>query len=238
LAVIEPIQRNRLYQGIVEQIQGLLERGELKPGDQLPPERALAEQFQVSRASVREALRWLELLGMVETRAGGGTFVHRTAPDEVARPLSSLIRRGHTLQDVIEVRGLIEPELASLAAQRIREDELGELRQIIEVQERKVAAGEPYAEEDTRFHELIGHASRNELMVTMLGVIWDVLRSSREQWLQSNARASASLDAHRRIIAALAAHDPTAARAASTEHIRAIGEGILTLINEKAGAGR
>ncbi len=238
MAIIEPIRRSRLYQGIVEQIQGLLERGDLKPGDQLPPERALAEQFQVSRASVREALRSLELLGSVETRAGGGTFVHRAAPDDLRRPLSSLIRRGHTLPDVIEVRGLIEPELASLAARRIHDEELAELRQLLETQERKVGAGEPYAEEDSRFHELIGHASRNELMVTMLGVIWDVLRASREQWLQSNARASASLDAHRRIIAALAAHDPAAARAASAEHIRAIGEGILTLINEKSGAGR
>src|SRR5438309_1725014 len=230
LAVIEPIRRSRLYQGIVEQIESLLEKGELRPGDQLPPERALAEQFQVSRASVREALRSLELLGVVETRAGGGTFVRRTGPEDLARPLSNLITRGHTLTDVIEVRGLIEPAIAASAARRILAGELVELRAILQRQAERVAANESYAEEDTRFHELIGQAARNELLVTMLGVIWDVLRSSREQWLQTNQRAHESLDAHRRILNALSAHEPEAARQAAAEHITAVGEGILRLI--------
>jgi GntR family transcriptional regulator, transcriptional repressor for pyruvate dehydrogenase complex len=184
----------------------------------------------VSRASVREALRSLELLGVVETRAGGGTFVRRTVPEDLARPLSNLIVRGHTLTDVIEVRGLIEPAIAASAARRIRPEELAELRAILKQQGEKVAADAPYAEEDTRFHELIGQAARNELLVTMLGVIWDVLRGSREQWLQTNHRAHASIDAHQHILAALEAHDPDGAHAAAAEHIRAVGEGILKLI--------
>jgi len=236
LAVIEPIRRSRLYQDIVSQIEALLERGELHPGDQLPAERALAEQFQVSRASVREALRSLELLGIVETHAGGGTFVRRTVPEDLARPLSNLIARGHTIADVIEVRGLIEPAIAAAAANRMTGPELDELRTILEEQGRKVAAGEPYADEDTRFHELIGHGARNELLTTMLGVIWDVLRSSREQWLQTNDRAHASIDAHRRILTALEGHDADAARRAAAEHIHAVGEGILSLIAEKRDA--
>ena len=230
LTVIEPIRRSRLYQGIVQQIEGLLEKGDLRPGDQLPPERQLAEQFQVSRASVREALRTLELLGIVETRAGGGTFVRQTSPDDLARPLTSLMSRGHSLADVIEFRGLIEPAIAALAAERITQPQLAELGEIFAAQERKVAAGEPYADEDTRFHEVIGEASRNELLTTMLGVVWDVMRESREQWLQTNQRAHSSLDAHRRILAALGAHDGEAARRAAAEHIKAVGEGILRLI--------
>ena len=233
LAVIEPVRRSRLYQDIVSQIESLLDRGELRPGDQLPPERALAEQFQVSRASVREALRSLELLGVVETRAGGGTFVRRTAPEDLARPLSNLIVRGHTLSDVIEVRGLIEPAIAAAAAKRITAAELTELRTILEQQGQKVAAGEPYAEEDTRFHELIGRAARNELLTTMLGVIWDVLRSSREHWLQTNQRAHSSIDAHRRILHALETHDADAARLSAAGHIHAVGEGILKLIADQ-----
>jgi len=227
------VRRSRLYQDIVSQIEALLDRGELHPGDQLPPERALAEQFQVSRASVREALRSLELLGVVETRAGGGTFVRRTVPEDLARPLSNLIVRGHTLTDVIEVRGLIEPAIAASAAKRIRADELAELRAILKQQADKVNAGEPYAEEDTRFHALIGQAARNELLTTMLGVIWDVLRSSREQWLQTNQRAHASIEAHQQILAALEEHDADAARAAASDHIRAVGEGILKLIADR-----
>jgi GntR family transcriptional repressor for pyruvate dehydrogenase complex len=85
-------------------------------------------------------------------------------------------------------------------------------------------------EEDIRFHEVIGDAAKNELLTTMLGVIWDVLRASREQWLQTNQRAHTSLDAHRRILEALSRHDVEAARTASAEHIRAVGEGILKLL--------
>ena len=235
MATIEPIRRSKLYQGIVEQIETLLEKGQLRPGDQLPPERALADQFQVSRASVREALRTLELLGIVETRAGGGTFVRRVAPDDLARPLQTLIARGHTLQDVIEFRGVVEPAVAALAATRVTPAQLDELRDILVAQQSKVAAGETYADEDTRFHELIGDAAGNELLTTMLGVIWDVLRTSREQWLLTNARAHASLEAHHRVYDALARHDAEAARQASAEHIRAVGEGILKLLGGRNG---
>jgi GntR family transcriptional repressor for pyruvate dehydrogenase complex len=238
VALVQPVRRDRLYQGIVSQIEGLLERGELKPGDQLPPERQLAEQFQVSRASVREALRSLELLGIVETRAGGGTFVRHGQAGDLTKPLTSLIARGHDLKDVIDVRGLVEPAVAERAAQKISAAEIAELREIITAQERKVAASEPYVEEDTRFHELIGTAARNELLVTMLGVIWDVLRASREEWLQTEKRAHASIEAHRRILAALETHDPAAARAAAADHIHAVGEGILRLLTEERTAVR
>ena len=233
MALVQPIRRNRLYQGIVTQIEALIERGELRPADQLPAERALAYQFQVSRASVREALRSLELLGIVETRAGGGTFVRQGQPDDLHGPLTGIISRGHTIADVIDVRGLIEPAVAERAARNITAEEIAELREIIAAQERRVAAGEAYAEEDTRFHELIGQASRNELLVTMLGVIWDVLRASREEWLQTQQRAHASLEAHRRIVAALEAGDPAAAREAAASHIHAVGQGILKLIGQK-----
>src|SRR5207247_6375430 len=107
---------------------------------------------------------------------------------------------------------------------------LADLREILAAQERRVAAGETYAEEDTRFHEVIGDSAKNELLTTMLAVVWDVLRASREQWLQTNQRAHASLDAHRRILDALARRDAEAARKAAADHITAVGEGILRLI--------
>ncbi len=180
---------------------------------------------------MREALRSLELLGIVETRAGGGTFVRQAQAGDLTRPLTSFITRGHDLKDVIDVRGLIEPAVAERAAKNITASELAELREILVAQERKVSAGEPYVEEDTRFHETIGTAAHNELLVTVLGVIWDVLRSSREEWLQTEKRAHESLEAHRRILAALERHDGAAARTAAAEHIHAVGEGILKLIS-------
>ena len=184
---------------------------------------------------MREALRTLELLGIVETRAGGGTFVRHAGPDDLAKPLQSLITRGHSLADVIEFRGIVEPAIAALAAARITDEQLAELRDLLARQEQRVGANEPYADEDTRFHEVIGAAAGNELLTTMLGVIWDVLRASRDEWLQTNTRAHASLEAHHRIYEALARKDAEAARAASAEHIRAVGEGILKLLGGRNG---
>lgn len=161
--------------------------------------------------------------------------MRQAQPDDLAKPLTRVISRGHTLKDVIDVRGLIEPAVAERAARNITAAELAELREILAAQERKVAEGESYVEEDTRFHETIGAAARNELLVTVLGVIWDVLRASREEWLQTEKRAHGSLEAHRRILAALERHDPAAARAAAAEHIRAVGEGILKLITTEVG---
>jgi len=136
---------------------------------------------------------------------------------------------------VIEFRGVVEPAIAALAAARITPAQLDELHELLIAQQAKVAAGEPYADEDTRFHEVIGDAAGNELLTTMLAVIWDVLRASREQWLQSNARAHASLEAHHRIYDSLARRDAEAARNASAEHIRAVGEGILKLLGGRNG---
>ncbi|HET9809654.1 MAG TPA: FCD domain-containing protein, partial [Candidatus Limnocylindria bacterium] len=123
----------------------------------------------------------------------------------------------------------------ALAATRITDAQVAELREILAAQERKVADGDTFVEEDTRFHELIGDAAKNELLTTMLAVVWDVLRASREEWLQTNQRANTSLDAHRRILEALSHRDAEAARSASAEHIRAVGEGILKLLGGRNG---
>src|SRR5439155_21117540 len=114
---LSPVRRERIPENIVSQIQQRLERGELKPGDQLPSERVLAEQLQVSRPSVREALRSLELLGVTESRPGGGTFMRIASPDALLRPLTALTR-AHDIEDILEVRALLEPALAELAARR------------------------------------------------------------------------------------------------------------------------
>ena len=124
---------------------------------------------------------------------------------------------------------------AALAAQRITPAALGELRELLVAQERKIVANESYVEEDVRFHEVIGNAAGNELLTTMLGVIWDVLRASREQWLQTNARAHSSLVMHHRMYDALAKHDPDGARQASADHIKSVGEGILKLLGGRNG---
>ena len=236
-ANLSPIRRERIPESIVAQIQERLERGEIKPGDQLPSERVLAEQLRVSRPSVREALRSLELLGVTESRPGGGTFIRTASPDALLRPLAALTR-AHDLEDILEVRELLEPALAALAAQRASEDDIAALHGVLEEQEHRVARGESFVEEDTRFHYLVAHAAKNALVLRMLGVIMDVLRASRDEWLQSPERARASLDGHRALLTAIEQHDAEAARAASAQHVHHVGEGVMTLLTTHKGTRR
>src|ERR671930_2747327 len=105
--VLEPVRRSRIYEHIVDQIHALIREGRWSPGDQIPPERELAERFRVSRTSVREALRALEMQGIIESRQGGGTFIRSSNTEALVGPLVAAILSGRReLAEVLEVRQL------------------------------------------------------------------------------------------------------------------------------------
>lgn len=223
--MLEPIRRSRIYEHIVEQIQALISEGKLKAGDQLPPERVLAETFKVSRTSVREALRALEMSGFIEGRQGGGTFVRAPSASDLVQPLAAALllgRRG--LEDVLEVREIIEPAVARQAAQRASAEQLAELEAIIAQQADKVARGESYPEEDAAFHYGIAVAADNPLVLRLLNVVMDLLHDLRAAYLQGGGRPTRSLDGHRRILDAISRHDGEAAYQATLEHISQVRE--------------
>src|SRR3982074_911032 len=118
------VQTSRLYQQIVQQIEESIEKGQLKPGDQLPAERELAQQFGVSRTAVREALKTLREKGLVEAYAGRGTFVTNETARSMRHTLDRMIRSGTSegAVQLVEVREILEPEIAALAAQRADEE--------------------------------------------------------------------------------------------------------------------
>jgi DNA-binding FadR family transcriptional regulator len=120
---IEPIKSTRIYEEIVRQIKGMIGEGRLKSGDQLPPERDLAEKFIVSRTSVREALRALESVGLIEIRPGEGTFVREVSVDALVEPLALvLVSQREMIGELFEARRLLEPAIAGLAARRARDE--------------------------------------------------------------------------------------------------------------------
>src|ERR671926_1168235 len=140
--LLEPVKRSRIYEHIVDQIHALIREGRWEPGDQIPPERELAERFRVSRTSVREALRALEMQGIIESRQGGGTFVRSADTEALVPPLAAAILRGQReLAEVLEVRELIEPAIAALAAARATPEHTAELESLLERQRECIAAG-------------------------------------------------------------------------------------------------
>jgi GntR family transcriptional repressor for pyruvate dehydrogenase complex len=221
-----PIKAKKLYEEIVEQINQLITGGELKPGDKLLPERELAERLQVSRASVREAIRALELLGFVEIRPGDGTFVRDTNTDEIIRPLAMFLAvEKSSLLDMFEVRRIFETSTASLAAERASEEEvnqigilLGKMKERLNGQDSE--KGEEY---DTAFHYAVAEATHNSLLIKLFRTISEeftraVSEARRQLYLDAD-NPQKIIDQHTRVYEAIRNHDPAAAGQAMLEHL-------------------
>ncbi len=239
-ASLEPIRRTRVYEQVASRIQQLILEGEFRPGDRLPTERELAEQFRVSRSSVRDAIRVLELMGLVEARQGEGTVVRDLSPDAVVTPLASLLLRSRgLLADLLDVRKMIEPHLAARAAVHATEEEVARLQAILDRQRAKAQAGQLAVEEDSEFHYTIATAARNQVILRILDVLMDLLRTSREKSLQVPGRLQKSLEGHRRILRAIRRRDPAAAEAAMRRHLEEIEQVLAqTLPSEGVRAPR
>jgi GntR family transcriptional repressor for pyruvate dehydrogenase complex len=226
--LIEPVKRSRIYEHIVEQIRALIREGRWAPGDQIPPERELAERFRVSRTSVREALRALEMQGVIDSRQGGGTFVRTADTEALVPPLAAAILRGRQeLAEVLEVRELIEPGIARGAAQRATAEHISQLETLLERQRQCIAEGRSFVDEDTAFHYTLAQAADNHILLRLHNLILDLLRESRQSYLHVPDRPQLSLRGHEAILSAVKAQDPQAAYNASLEHITEVKEGIL-----------
>ena len=221
----ETIPRNKVYQEVARQLERRITE-ELKPGDLLPPERELVQMLGVSRSSVRDAIRSLELMGLLEPRQGIGTVVCN--PAAKANPLATaLIEKRKMIAELLDVRNMIEPPLARRAALHATRDEIADMEAILVRQEAKVRRGELGIEEDSEFHYSIALASDNSVVLKVVDVLMDLLRETRERSLQVGGRQEKSLAGHHRILSALKRGDAAAAEAAMRRHLREIEDVVL-----------
>ena len=223
----EAIRRNKVYEAVARQIETLILE-KLKPGDKLPPERELAEMFSVSRSSIRDAIRSLELSGLVEPRQGVGTVVCEVTADSLLNPLVNALKRKQELvSELLEVRKMIEPPLAARAAKHASDDEIREMEEILRRQSEKIDRDEMTIEEDSEFHYTIAMASRNSVVLKVLDLLMDLLRETRERSLQLLGRPQRSLAGHRQILAAIKKGDAAAAETAMRHHIEDVEHIVL-----------
>ena len=223
----EVIRRNKVYEEVAKQIERLILK-KLKPGDKLPSERELAEMLQVSRSSIRDAIRGLELMGLVEPRQGAGTIVRELSAESVVNPFAnSLKHQRDQVSVLLDFRKMLEPPLAARAATHATDDEIAEMEEILQRQENKMALGEAAVAEDTEFHYSIALASGNTVVLKVLDVVMDLLRETRERSLQVEGRAQRSLAGHRRILAAIKRRDAESAKAAMRRHVEDVEEIVL-----------
>jgi GntR family transcriptional repressor for pyruvate dehydrogenase complex len=222
------VRKARLFEGVAQQIQRLIADGALKPGDLLPPERELAERFAVSRSSVRDAIRTLELVGLVVPRQGEGTMVADVGPEAVVMPIASVLtRKRELIEELLDIRKMIEPALAARAAARASAEDLARLEDVVRRQREKTQRGEPAVEEDTEFHYQIALAARNGVVRRVIDVLMRLLRDTRARSLQTHGRPERSLAGHKRILDAIKRRDAAAAERAVRRHLREIEEIVL-----------
>ena len=195
---------------------------ELEPGDALPPERALIEELQVGRSTLREALRLLELQGIVTIKAGpgGGPIVARPDHRPLAHTLSLALQTAEvTFQELIETRRMIEGDLASLAAASATEDDIAALRKSVEDMEETRGDEEAFLAENLNFHELLSKAASNRL----LGLFYASLKEISDGHIMgvsySKGSRAQTVKDHRAITEAVAAADGDGARKAMTDHL-------------------
>jgi GntR family transcriptional repressor for pyruvate dehydrogenase complex len=223
------VRRTSLSQGVLDQLLARMRAGALRPGDRLPGEHALMRQLGVGRSSIREALRGLVVLGLVETRAGRGAVVLARAPS----PLAHLASHDATVEqlersaflDLLEVRQGLEGQAAELAAVRATPADLGSIGQALEVMESRIARGRPYFEANVRFHLAIARASHNNVLAEGLGHLIRQVRAYRERLMRKvTSMPQRDLVEHREIVEAIRHRQPEEARRRAIQHIRSVGE--------------
>jgi len=218
--MFKPIKKAKVYEEIVSKIKDMVEKGRFKSGDQLPVERELAEVFRVSRSSVREALRSLESQGFIESRQGNGTYIASQPVESLVSPLASVILSEKDDQmELFEMRRMIEPDLAYLAAERATEEEIAMMEEILVLQEEKIARGESGTDVDKDFHYVMARATKNKVLLRITDNIIDLLAESREQYLQVEGRPQKSILRHREVLEAIRAGDPERAEKCMLEHL-------------------
>jgi GntR family transcriptional repressor for pyruvate dehydrogenase complex len=223
-----PIQSERLYEQIVTQIERRIMTGELKVGDQLPAERELAEQFSVSRTAVREAVKALHQKGLIEIRAGRGTFVINATQGAVRHSLGLLMHfgAGDGQADLTEVREILEPEIAARAATRITDEYIATMCDAVAIMEEATANGnsEVFVEADLDFHLALAEATQNAVIPVLMDSIIELLREERKRTGLATDGLKRGQSHHKKILEAIINRDPEAARNAMESHMRQVKE--------------
>jgi GntR family transcriptional repressor for pyruvate dehydrogenase complex len=215
------VSSERISRQVVQQFQQMMRDGVLGQGDKLPAERELAEQFNVSRNSVREALRELDLLGLVESRHGEGTFVRQPTASQLMAPFQAVIELSMPAVDsVMEFRMAVEPGVASLAAANLTAAGEEQLQGALDAFERAVNDGGPVETLDADFHLAVAEATGNPTVVAVHRAVDELLRGMRSRLARSSYHPhDKSVAGHRALFTAIVARDPELAGRVMRDHL-------------------
>lgn len=237
-SLYKAVRASRLYEQIVQQIEESILSGSLRPGDQLPAERELAHRFGVSRTAVREAVKCLCEKGLLEAFSGRGTFVTNGTSQAIRQSLDLMTRIGQPegLAYLAELRQILEPEIAALAASRIDDQLLMTMREAVATMENSLHDPDAYIEADLDFHLAMAEAAGNPLVLSLLDSIVGLLREQRLRIFSVDGGPEHGQFHHKRILEAIERRSPEAARDLMRAHLRQVHEDSTTAQRAEEGA--
>jgi len=227
------VRRARIPEQLAQELEKLLQDGVWGPGMQIPPERELAQRFGVSRASVRDALRILELHGWLEIRQGGGTRVAQPA-EGFGKRLRSRLHEPAFVSELFEMRRILEPAAVALAARRVGAEELAKLDQLIEEQKAAFANRFKFVELDMDFHQVLAEASGNTVLCEVLRLLSVELRQTRMTATAKRFLPDNTLLEHQQILEAVRRKKPERAKEAMLQHLDTVERATGVLGQEEA----
>ena len=228
-----PIHSGRLYEQIVAQIEERILNGELRPGDKLPAERELADQFGVSRTAIREAMKALTHSGLVVIHPGRGTFVTDISSKVVRHSFDMLVRGSNEtgIRDLIEVREILEPEIAALAAVRAGSEDIESMEEAVRAMDMAMDDPETFIEADLDFHLALAQGSNNVLIPALIDTLVELLREHRKRAASVEGGMSRGQPYHKIILDAIKNNDANAARDSMRGHLEQVRKEIETTLS-------
>ena len=227
-----------LAKRVEQELERLIVDSRLDPGDPLPSERELASQFGVSRTVVREAVRALAAKQLVDVTVGRGTVVRAPTPESAAESMKLLLQMQSGtggVEHVSEIRHFIENEIAALAAERRTEEDLAELEAVLEETRQHLYEPEIYIKSDVAWHAVLARATQNPLFVIILDSLVEIMIEVRLLGLRIPGIPAVALDHHERILEAVRAGDPDAARREMDAHMDQSADTLREAIMNDAG---
>lgn len=214
------IDRMGITEQVVKRIKDLLISGELEAGSRLPSERTLAEKLEISRPSLRAALKALSVMGVIHSRPGSGTFIVDSIPEVFTEPIHflTLINRTST-SELFEARSIIEVGLAELAARRASPTDIARMRDTIDAMEAMRADPVVLIEHDMRFHQAVASAANNQLMTGVMETLTRLLYHKRLQTVFNQNNVEAAIRGHRYIVDAIENSDASLAKQMVVAHL-------------------
>jgi len=231
--MFKPIKTKRVYEQVVEQIQDLMQKGELRPGDKLLSERELSDRLGVSRAAVREALSALDFLGVLESRQGEGTFIAQVTEQVLTEHLAVFMTMERNANlDLLEMRKILEAAAADLAAERANSADIEQMSDALALMKADVDSGALGEENDARFHRAVVEATGNKALAKTMALLSDLIvqnmRASRMQLFRKVGNREELYAQHLRVFQAIKAQDAKLARQAMVSHLEFVESELLS----------